>query len=83
MAIPETLKSWPQAIKQWPIRTRQYFAEVWSELKKVSWPARKEVYGTTVVVIVTMFVFGFYLWLVDLVLAYGVDRLFKFFRTTS
>ena len=83
MAFMETLKGWMEAVKQWPSRTRQYFTEVWSELKKVSWPVRQEVYGTTVVVIVSVFIFGFYLWLVDIVLEYGIVKLYAFFGVTS
>ncbi len=50
-----------------------------TELKKVTWPTRKEVYGTTIVVIATVFFFGIYLALVDLVLSYGVQYVFAFF----
>jgi preprotein translocase subunit SecE len=47
---------------------RSFFTEVRSELKKVSWPARKEVYSTTLVVILTTVFFGFYLYALDLLL---------------
>ena len=59
---------------------QQFFVEVRSEMKKVSWPGRKEVYGTTIVVVCAVFFFGIYLGLVDLVLRLGVDRIFKFFK---
>jgi preprotein translocase subunit SecE len=59
---------------------RQFFVEVRSEMRKVSWPGRKEVYGTTIVVVCAVFFFGIYLGLVDLVLRLSVDRIFKFFR---
>ncbi|MBM3802654.1 MAG: preprotein translocase subunit SecE [Acidimicrobiia bacterium] len=59
---------------------QQFFAEVRAELKKVSWPGRKEVYGTTVVVICAVFFFGIYLGLIDLLLRLGVDRIFKMFK---
>jgi preprotein translocase subunit SecE len=83
MAFMETLKGWLEAIKGWPARIKQYFSDVWSELKKVSWPARQEVYGTTIVVILSVFIFGFYLWLVDIVLEYGIVKLYQFFGVTS
>ena len=55
----------------WPGRklaeARAFFTEVRSELKKVTWPSRKEVYSTTLVVIATSIFFGFYLWGLDLV----------------
>jgi preprotein translocase subunit SecE len=54
----------------WPSRmlgeARSFLAEVRSELKKVTWPSRKEVYQTTLVVIGTSVFFGFYLWALDL-----------------
>ncbi|PYQ54833.1 MAG: preprotein translocase subunit SecE [Acidobacteria bacterium] len=48
---------------------RTFFVEVKSELKKVTWPSRQEVYATTVVVILTTIFFGFYLYSLDLLLS--------------
>ena len=54
----------------WPARklaeARSFLTEVRTELKKVTWPSRKEVYQTTLVVIGTSVFFGFYLWALDL-----------------
>jgi preprotein translocase subunit SecE len=61
-------------------QVQQFFTDVRTELKKVSWPGRKEVYGTTVVVICAVFFFGIYLGLVDLILRLGVDQIFRLFR---
>ena len=60
----------------WP-RTREFFRDVWVEMKKASWPGRPEVVGTTVVVVVACFLFGFYLFLVDSGLSWVMDRLFR------
>jgi preprotein translocase SecE subunit len=49
---------------------KAFFTEVRTELKKVTWPSRREVYATTVVVIVTTLFFGFYLWLLDVGLSW-------------
>ena len=46
---------------------RAFLTDVRSELRKVTWPGRKEVYSTTLVVIATSIFFGFYLWGLDLV----------------
>ena len=46
-------------------------------MKKVSWPGQSEVVGTTVVVIVACFLFGFYLFLVDSGLSWLVDKVFR------
>ncbi len=48
---------------------KTFFAEVKSELKKVTWPSRQEVYATTIVVILTTIFFGFYLYSLDLVMS--------------
>ena len=60
-------------------RLKTYFAEVWSELKKTTWPNKTDVYGTTVVVIVTVLICAFYLWVVDLVLNKGIEKIFEVF----
>jgi preprotein translocase subunit SecE len=70
--------SWLERLKLKQVQ--QFFTEVRTELKKVSWPGRKEVYGTTVVVICAVFFFGVYLGLVDLILRLGVDQIFRLFR---
>jgi len=56
---------------------RQFLNDVWGELKKTAWPAKQEVYGTTLVVIVTVLICAFFLWVVDLVLNRGMEQLFK------
>ena len=59
---------------------QQFFVEVRSEMRKVSWPGRKEVYGTTIVVVCAVFFFGIYLGLLDLLFRLGRDQIFKFFK---
>ncbi len=58
-------------------RFRQFVIEVWAELKKTTWPSQNEVYGTTLVVIVTVLICAFFLWVVDLILNRGMESLFK------
>jgi preprotein translocase subunit SecE len=45
-----------------------FLGEVRTEMRKVSFPTRDEVIGTTIVVIVTSVIFAVYLWLADLVI---------------
>ena len=52
-------------------RARLFLSEVRNELKRVTWPSQKEVYATTVVVILTSMFFGVYLFTVD----YSVNSL--------
>jgi len=68
-----------EKIKESPGRFRTFLSDVKTELKKTSWPSRKEVYGTTLVVIVTVFFFGFYLALVDWGLKLAVQKIFMMF----
>jgi preprotein translocase subunit SecE len=60
-------------------RLKQFLTEVWSELKKTTWPGRQEVYGTTVVVIVTVIICAAYLWVVDIVLSRAMNYVFGVF----
>ncbi|MDE2179925.1 MAG: preprotein translocase subunit SecE [candidate division NC10 bacterium] len=43
----------------------QFLQEVRIELKKVNWPLRKEVVGSTIVVIVSVFILSLFLGVVD------------------
>ena len=65
--------------KAWWARTRQFFREVSSEMKKVTWPSRPEVVGTTAVVLVAVIFFGLYLWLCDVVFYRAIDFIFTQF----
>ncbi len=60
-------------------RFRRYLAEVRNELTRVTWPTRKEVYATTVVVIITSIFFGVYLWAIDILLSRVMAWLFQRF----
>jgi preprotein translocase subunit SecE len=63
----------------WWGRTRDFITEVRNEMKRVTWPSRKEVYATTVVVILVSIFFGLYLFGVDLLLSTAVQRIFTRF----
>ena len=47
-------------------RWRLFLSEVRNELKRVTWPSQKEVYATTIVVILVAAFFGVYLFVLDL-----------------
>jgi preprotein translocase subunit SecE len=55
-------------VQDWWQDTLQFLREVRVELKKVTWPSRAEVIGSTAVVIVASFAVSFFLGAVDLVL---------------
>ena len=46
-------------------RLRRYFDEVWSELRKVSWPTREQVRNLTVLVFAISLVIGLYITVLD------------------
>ncbi len=69
-----------EKIREAPRNLVTFYGDVKTELKKVTWPGREEVYGTTVIVIVTVFFFGFYLFTVDWILSHMVDGILNFFR---
>ena len=46
-------------------RIRRYFDEVWSELRKVSWPTREQVRNLTVLVFAISLVVGIYISILD------------------
>jgi preprotein translocase subunit SecE len=55
----------PGRIGQWIERAAQFLREVKVELKKVTWPSRKQTIGSTVVVIVLVMVISLFLGVVD------------------
>jgi len=72
-----------EKIKEWADRTKQFYLDVRSEMKKVSWPGRQEVISTTLVVIVAVLFFGAYLGVVDVVLAKSVQTVLNYFHVSS
>jgi len=65
--------------KEWVTTVREGWRDVLAEMKKVTWPSRNEVVGTTVVVLVTTVVFAVYLWGCDVVFYKGIEFLFSKF----
>lgn len=63
-----------EGVTGWWGRARRFLSEVRNETARVTWPSRKEVYATTIVVILTSTFFGVYLFSVDLV----VDTIIRF-----
>jgi len=51
----------------------EFLKETRKELNNVSWPGKREVTGTTVVVVASVFFFGFFLFVVDFVVSYAMN----------
>ena len=55
----------------------EFLGQVKAELQKVTWPTRKETYGTTLVVIVLVLLVAVYLWVIDTGLSTLIRTLLK------
>ena len=63
----------------WFQRAGEFLREVRNEMKRVTWPSQREVYATTVVVIITSAFFGLYLFSLDILLNAAVNWIFSTF----
>jgi len=68
-----------ESVTGWWGRSRRFLSEVRNETGRVTWPSRKEVYATTIVVVLTSIFFGIYLYSVDLVLDRLMGWIFRAF----
>jgi preprotein translocase subunit SecE len=66
-------------MKEWIKKTRDFLAETRVEMRKVSFPTRDEVTATTIVVLITSFVFAVFLWITDIVIQRGYVGIVKVF----
>ena len=72
-----------EKIKEWADRTKQFYLEVRSEIRKVSWPGRQEVISTTLIVVAAVLFFGAYLGVVDVALGAGIQKLLSYFNVAT
>ena len=61
------------------VRLREYIADVRVEMKRVTWPGKQEIYGTTLMVVLTTILFGIYFWFVDSAFSRVVTKLLDYF----
>ena len=57
------------------IKVTEFLQEVKAELQKVTWPTRKETYGSTMVVIVLVLMVAVFLWVIDSALSALIQTL--------
>jgi preprotein translocase subunit SecE len=57
------------------LKIAEFLQQVKAELRKVTWPTRKETYGSTVVVIVLVLMVAVFLWVVDSALSAMIQYL--------
>jgi preprotein translocase subunit SecE len=56
---------------------KQFLREVKTELKKVTWPSRKDTLSGTLVVLVAVFIIAIFLGIVDSLLSNAIKELLK------
>jgi preprotein translocase subunit SecE len=71
--------SFVDRLKVWTDRTKSFYSDVRSEMRKVTAPSWKEVRATTAVVVITVFIFGVYFFVIDNVIQRGVTFLYSYF----
>ena len=67
-------------MKSWPDRIKAFYNDVRTEMRKVTSPSRKEVQATTLVVVITVFIFALYFAVIDYAIQHGVTFLFNYFK---
>jgi preprotein translocase subunit SecE len=75
VAVAEQTNPGMQSLKNQPERLRNFLNEVRSEMRKVWWPGWPEVQSTTIVVVITVFIFAGYFWLVDNIIGRAIEAL--------
>lgn len=65
--------------ERWYKRFFGFLKDVRAETKKVTWPSKNEVYNTTIVVLFATFFFGFYLYVMDIILSWMINQIQSLF----
>jgi preprotein translocase subunit SecE len=58
-------------------KSRTFFREAYAELKKVSWPTPKDIWGSSVVVLIFVTIFTLLTMLIDFLLSKGISLILK------
>lgn len=67
-----------EKIKEWYDSIKKYLKAVQGEVKRITWPTKKELRAATIVVIITLVVVTLYLWLADQILIKIFAKINKF-----
>ena len=73
----------PEGVRGWWDNSRNFLTEVRNEMKRVTWPSGREVYATTLVVILVSAFFGLYLFVLDYGLLRLVQWIFRVFGVSG
>ena len=58
-------------------KVKQFAQEVQLEMKKVTWPSREELRGSTMVVIVMVILVAIFIGVIDRILSFGLERFLR------
>jgi preprotein translocase subunit SecE len=72
-AVTMTREGQGNKLTQLPARIQGFLSDVRNEMRKVTFPSRREVQATTTVVIITVILFGVYFFVLDQVIASGIN----------
>lgn len=75
-SAPATPGAAPRKVKRQRTSPRQFLREVRSELRKVAWPARKELISYSIVVLVSVTIITLYITGLDFVFGQAILRVF-------
>jgi len=57
-------------------KVKKFLKEVVAELRKVTWPSKDELIGSTIVTIVVSLIVAIFIGVVDRILAFGIRSIF-------
>ena len=66
----------------WVQNAKRFYREVRTEMKQVTWPDRREVAGTTVIVLIVVLIVGTYLSIMDELSRRTVGWIMQYFGAT-
>lgn len=58
-------------------KIQKFISEVFAEMRKVSWSTRRELVDSTLIVILSSFLLGFFVGIIDFVFSKGVAVIIK------
>jgi len=70
------------SFKEWVQNAKQFYREVRIEMKQITWPDRREVAGTTVIVVIVVLILGIYLSTIDELSRRTVGWIMRYFGAT-
>ncbi len=76
-------ESFVERVRALPAGIKNYVLELKTEMRNVTWPSRKQVEATTVVVIFTVFAFAAYFAVIDSIFARLITKLLNAFAKTA